>query len=399
LYNATRAGSGLPRELIYTPEQLSKVTVEQAVERVAKINEWRASQKVEANQTKARNPATETFKTYDQDNPKGLHWVELKTPKVEPKPLPPNVRVEGPNNVGDYYAYEVTPDGSKYTMGGGSSPEEAMAMANRNAVKAANADAKKQLQEALTYEGETMGHCVGGYCEPVFNNRQRIFSLRDKKGEPHVTIEMQPASSEKISDIKAGNTQTWEIHQVKGKGNGKPKDDYIPYVQDFIKDTGVRVKRDLQNTDLVELGDKNYVPTQDFKNNYLTFDEDANKWISIGEMAEKRFPNNPVKQNNFMQGSAGVLPYEMDAASHKGSGLKSLGDILSLGGTAVGLGAGSGWFTPADQMKTITSSLDMAKVNPSMLTNPTYNPLATKPFDPNWINGWMKTNNVLPPIR
>ena len=102
---------------------------------------------------------------------------------------------------------------------------------------------------------------------------------------------------------------------------------------------------------------------------------------------------------NFMQGSASVLPYEMDAASRKGSGLKSLGDVLSLGGTAVGLGAGSGMFAPADQAQTITSSLDMAKVNPSMLVNPTYNPLATKPFDPNWINGWMKTNNVLPPIR
>jgi hypothetical protein len=101
---------------------------------------------------------------------------------------------------------------------------------------------------------------------------------------------------------------------------------------------------------------------------------------------------------NFMQGSAGVLPYEVEAAGRKGNGLKSLGDILSLGGAAVGMGAGSGMFAPADQANTITSSLDMSKVNPSMLTNPGYNPLAPKPFDPNWINKWMKANNITPPI-
>jgi len=80
---------------------------------------------------------------------------------------------------------------------------------------------------------------------------------------------------------------------------------------------------------------------------------------------------------NFMQGSAGVLPYEMDAASRKGSGLKSLGDILSLGGTAVGMGAGSGMF--AANPNAITSSLDMSKFNPSAYgvgnaSNPLFNP-------------------------
>jgi len=46
----------------------------------------------------------------------------------------------------------------------------------------------------------------------------------------------------------------------------------------------------------------------------------------------------------FMQGSANVLPYEVQAASHAGDGLKTLGDVLSLGGAVTGLGAGAGWW-------------------------------------------------------
>jgi hypothetical protein len=66
---------------------------------------------------------------------------------------------------------------------------------------------------------------------------------------------------------------------------------------------------------------------------------------------------------NFMQGSAGVLPYEIDAASRKGNGLKSLGDILSLGGTAVGLAGGAGMFET--DPNSITSSFDIANMDPA----------------------------------
>ena len=54
------------------------------------------------------------------------------------------------------------------------------------------ADASKYLGDALKYEGDTMGHCVGGYCPDVLEGHSRIFSLRDAKGEPHVTVETKP---------------------------------------------------------------------------------------------------------------------------------------------------------------------------------------------------------------
>lgn len=55
----------------------------------------------------------------------------------------------------------------------------------------------------------------------------------------------------------------------------------------------------------------------------------------------------------FKRGSSGVLPYELEAASQQGSGLKTFGDLLGLAGgvtTAAGLGGGasklSGLFDP-----------------------------------------------------
>jgi len=50
----------------------------------------------------------------------------------------------------------------------------------------------ESLAESLKYEGEVMGHCVGGYCPDVASGRTKIFSLRDKRGEPHVTVEVRP---------------------------------------------------------------------------------------------------------------------------------------------------------------------------------------------------------------
>lgn len=49
---------------------------------------------------------------------------------------------------------------------------------------------------------------------------------------------------------------------------------------------------------------------------------------------------------NFMRGSAGVLPVEVEAASRKGDNLKTFGTLLNTAGTIVGMGAGAGWWDP-----------------------------------------------------
>lgn len=229
LFNAIRTDSDLPEHLRLTPEKLQKVSVPQASELVGKINAWRAEQKNVVDAQRARNPATFVHKEYPEE---GMQWVELKMP--EP-------------GAGD--------------------------------------ESVKVLKDALKYEGDSMGHCVGGYGTDVARGNCRVFSLRDAKGEPHVTIETIPGDLRKykkaVEDelfnvrrnmIKEG---TWStnidpsavkqaiqnleekgireprvINQIKGKQDAKPSEKYLPYVQDFVKSGDWSHVRDLANTDL-----------------------------------------------------------------------------------------------------------------------------------------------------
>jgi hypothetical protein len=51
---------------------------------------------------------------------------------------------------------------------------------------------------------------------------------------------------------------------------------------------------------------------------------------------------------NFMSGSAGVVPIELEAAKEKGAGLKALGQGLNTAGSLVGMGAASGMGAAGD---------------------------------------------------
>ncbi|MFN7318060.1 MAG: hypothetical protein ACK5S6_01000, partial [bacterium] len=222
LLNSIDPEAGLPQQLRLTNEQLGRMSVPDAVRHVSKINKWREKQKAEANFALANNAATVPFKDYP-DQKHG--WFQLTT--------------DSPKN-------------------------------------------RQVLQDALNYEADLMGHCVRGYCEDVLAGRSQIYSLRDKKtGAPHVTIEVEPygsfAESKRQIDamypdldenekMRMLNEQGWldengdplptplgRILQIKGKGNLKPKADYIPFVQDFVKSQQWDMVQDLSNANLVDL--------------------------------------------------------------------------------------------------------------------------------------------------
>lgn len=244
LRNATNPASGLPPELLLKYSSLPQVSLPQAVERVSKINAWRAAQKAEADLARANNAATALHKEYPD---KGYKWVELRAPE----------------NTNPAY------------LGGGKYEDP-------NATS---------LADALKYEGETMGHCVGGYCPDVLEGRSRIFSLRDAKGEPHVTIEVKPPTNQEsvflgdprlrgnfsaeemqlMEQVYGDITQMPEelasrvqkligadvpkIVQIKGKANRAPKDEYLPFVQDFVKSGKWSDVGDLGNSGLRRVTD------------------------------------------------------------------------------------------------------------------------------------------------
>jgi hypothetical protein len=282
--------SGLPLDLAVRPESLGRMTFPQAAERVGRINQFRAKEMERAGASTLNSPAVQTFKEYADDNPMGLRWVELKAPDDIPEGYSVRLGNDAPRE-GYFGAYD--PDGQPIAWG--PTEEEARRMA-----------IKAPLQDALKYEGDTMGHCVGGYCPDVMSGRSRIFSLRDAKGEPHVTIETRPgkrlpgtqsiprdveAQLAAQADILAKEmmqsgymtkegaseraynklTSEWlskqptpadDIIQIKGKQNAAPKDTYLPFVQDFVKSQQWGNVGDIRNTGLVGLPDGRYITPQ-----------------------------------------------------------------------------------------------------------------------------------------
>ena len=196
LRNATNPTSGLPADLLWKYSDLNKVTVPQAVERVSKINAWRAVQKAEADLARANNAAAHLHKDYPE---KGMKWVELRAGKE----LPEGYKVEHLRNVPTLYG----PNGKSLAQNW--NYDTLVAQANRPA-----------LEDALKYEGDTMGNCVGGYCDKVAGGQSRVFSLRDKKGQPHVTIETQRGDGwDRVQNDNAFAEKFYKYLESKGLGD------------------------------------------------------------------------------------------------------------------------------------------------------------------------------------
>ena len=246
LGEALNPTSKLPKNLKISPKDLEKMTVDDVSALSGKISAWREIQKVKSDIEIANNPATHTFKEYTENNPKGVSWKQIKRPE-------------------------------------GYSDEEA----------------EKFVRAATQYEGDVMRHCVGGagHCDPLLNDEVEIYSLRDAKGEPHVTIEVEkginaPAFYEKNRELLESpelqddhfeiNNSTDNsaqyikritrlldehgyvegkdyfipepkapiIREIKGKGNKKPNDEYIPFIQDFIKSGEWSEINDIKNAEI-----------------------------------------------------------------------------------------------------------------------------------------------------
>lgn len=289
LRNAVNPESGLPANLRLKYQDLEKVTVPQAVERVAKINDWRAAQKAEADMARAMGPATQVVKEYPEQ---GFKWVELRQPKetgrtVSVEKIPDEI--QGMDDAQARRAVEEMAYDEGFDPGTPEFNQFVEDILPRKTTMTVD-ESYKALEDALKYEGETMGHCVGGYCPDVVEGKSKIYSLRDKKGQPHVTIEVRPASQriaprheEILAEMKASGVDTGalsesaydaayeqalqrvkqsrppEIVQIKGKANRAPKEEYLPAVQDFIRSGNWSSVGDLGNTGLIDIQDPNAV--------------------------------------------------------------------------------------------------------------------------------------------
>ena len=262
------------------PEQLNKLTMDQAIKRTAEFNMEQAKKMRE---TAIKN--MEGFPTYKDYGDEGYKWIELKRPE-DLTELPQTHQLESyESKVHGGTAYRVVNKETGMKGEGFKTPERA----TQEFLKE---HSEERLAEALKYEGDTMGHCVGGYCPDVLEGRSRIYSLRDSRGEPHVTIEVgkpqvrtEPDEMQKIYDqaVQEANERGLNsneefnafyfdrvkqlqndlidrkqanasnvIRQIKGKQNARPIEKYDPYTQDFVRSGEWSDVGDLKNTGLIK---------------------------------------------------------------------------------------------------------------------------------------------------
>lgn len=296
LRNATNPASGLPANLHIDPADLGKLTLPQAVDRVADINAWRATQKIEANQLLANNAATFLHKEYPGQ---GVKWVELRAPKDAKKETRAALTDSDRDDIragAEEEAWTLKDDGDTREIE--DIYNDVYARIEADFSPSYQYYSVKELEDALKYEGDTMQHCVGGYCPDVAEGRSRIYSLRDDKGQPQVTIEVKPhegwfTKADRMPDPSGKNRsfhqlidnerselarqkggfgyigESYEdianrlakqyqleakpsISQIKGFKNKKPADEFLPFVQDFIKSDNWSDVGDLKNSGMID---------------------------------------------------------------------------------------------------------------------------------------------------
>jgi hypothetical protein len=234
------------------PEQLNKVSMEQAVRRT-----YEYDQELAAKMNASRAAAREGLPIH-KEYPEGYRWLQLNKP--------------------------------------GSFNAESEAMGH--SVK--GYEPPKGHPDWVESSGDvgSLGYGHGGW-EGIKSGRAKVYSLVDSKGEPHVTIESKAphvnTSYDEMSSIQRQADQEadaqnfnnfadrdkftearvkelkdelfksktpegkYSITQIKGKSNRMPKEDYLQYVQDFVRNGEWSDVGDLQNTGLRSLPNKKYV--------------------------------------------------------------------------------------------------------------------------------------------
>jgi hypothetical protein len=215
------------------PEQLNKMSMEQAVRRTAEYD-LELAKKMNADRASARADLP-VYKEY----PEGYKWVQLNRPSdfaAESDAMGHSVRgYEPPRGHPDWTDASGDYGYSSYGLGGW------------DAIKSGDA---------------------------------KVYSLVDAKGEPHVTIEVgknrnqlsrddllpyREAALEEAKKLPNGYTDydlndieirmarenlPPYIKQIKGKGNDRPIEKYDPFTQDFVKSNKWLYVDDLKNTGL-----------------------------------------------------------------------------------------------------------------------------------------------------
>ena len=188
------------------------------------------------------------------------------------------------------------------------------------------------------------GYGLGGW-EAIKRGDAKIYTLVDKKGEPHVTMEVKPEGVRDPDALEYPEGVTLEemeadaaaepasITQIKGKSNRAPAAQYLPYVQDFVKEGEWGEVGDLEGTGLVDV------------RNSRMGQRGPVEWTKAGmEQAEAKF-------GRFADPAAFLAFTETLGKGQRGSA-----DLTTMAAIAAGLG-GAALGAYLDPKNPITSAL------------------------------------------
>jgi hypothetical protein len=255
------------------PEQLNKVSMEQAVRRTYEYDQELARKMAEARTTsRAELPV---YKDY----PEGFKWIQLTRPgdfAAESDAMGHSVR-----------GYEPPKGHPDYVEGSGDSGSSTYGLGGWEAIKSGEAkvyslvDSKGEPHTTIevgkgkhpigfTGDGSnfpyglTYGDSNNNYLEIPLEKQQEIYELGKKLyfENPNAYAENRILTGaqapnlmntfQKAADMLLGERPGY-VRQIKGKGNARPISKYDPYTQDFVKSGGWSDVRDLQNTGLINV--------------------------------------------------------------------------------------------------------------------------------------------------
>lgn len=226
------------------PEQLNKVSMEDAVRRAAEVD-LEMARKLNASKAAARE-GLPVHKEY----PEGYKWIQLNKPG----------------------AFNAESQAMGHSVKGYEPPK-----------------GHPDWVEASGDVGSP-GYGHGGW-EAIKSGKAKVYSLVNKKGEPHVTVEVKhpeevsdelrykhrdkinegmsdyfidnpdATHEEALQSVLAGMKNDFppSITQIKGKSNRAPNEEYLPYVQDFVRGGKWSDVGDFHNTGLIDMN-KSAIP-------------------------------------------------------------------------------------------------------------------------------------------
>ena len=325
------------------PEQLSKMSIEQAVRRTAEYDAERAAAMAKADEVAAVNL------TPHRDYQGGFRMVQLDKPGQFAK--------ESDRMGHSVRGYEPSKNHEDWSEASGNSGHS------------------------------TYGH--GGW-EAIKSGDAKVLSFRDSKNAPHATLEIEKpgltyqemkkiidgydmdesAKMERLFQLgyvdEAGNVlpdQPNSITQIKGKANQKVNEDYWPFLQRYVRESGADVERDLDKIGMFDI--TGYAARTPDIPKYVT-ESEFDRWRSTGKFTpDSHFSDPEFASQGMKRGGEVHMAGGGDAAKALAKALKA--------SEALGGHEGKRLFTTqSDRTKVGGKYLGGPGFSSLQLTNPLY---------------------------